>query len=65
MKNDFIQRQICKLKFEAPKENGELTENAQKGSLVDCQEDVPYTALTVVWTIKTINVRLDGVLSNT
>ena len=25
-----------------------LTENAQKGSLVDCQEDVPYTALTIV-----------------
>ena len=25
----------------------ELTENAQKGSLVDCQEDVPYTALTI------------------
>ena len=26
----------------------ELTENAQKGSLVDCQEDVAYTALTIV-----------------
>ena len=25
-----------------------LTENAQKDSLVDCQEDVPYTALTIV-----------------
>ena len=25
-----------------------LTENEQKGSLVDCQEDVPYTALTIV-----------------
>ena len=25
-----------------------LTENAQKGSLVDCQEDAPYTALTIV-----------------
>ena len=33
-----------------------LTENAQKGSLVDCQEDVPYTALTIVCTI---NVSID------
>ena len=28
-----------------------VTENAQKGSLVDCQEDVSYTALTIVCTI--------------
>ena len=27
-----------------------LTENAQKGSLVDYQEDVSYTALTIVCT---------------
>ena len=33
-----------------------VTENAQKGSLVDCQEDVPYTALTIVCTI---NVSID------
>ena len=33
-----------------------ITENAQKGSLVDCQEDVPYTALTIVCTI---NVSID------
>ena len=33
-----------------------LTENAQKGSLVDCQEDVSYTALTIVCTI---NVSID------
>ena len=33
-----------------------LTENAQKGSLVDCQEDVSYTALTIV---RTINVSID------
>ena len=33
-----------------------LTENAQKDSLVDCQEDVPYTALTIVCTI---NVSID------
>ena len=33
-----------------------LKENAQKGSLVDCQEDVSYTALTIVCTI---NVSLD------
>ena len=25
-----------------------LTENAQRGSLVDCQEDVPYTTLIIV-----------------
>ena len=25
-----------------------LTENAPRGSLADCQEDVPYTALTIV-----------------
>ena len=36
--------------------NGLLTENAQKGSLVDCQEDVSYTALTIVCTI---NVSID------
>ena len=35
---------------------GAITENAQKGSLVDCQEDVPYTALTIVCTI---NVSID------
>ena len=34
----------------------EGTENAQKGSLVDCQEDVSYTALTIVCTI---NVSID------
>ena len=28
----------------------------KKGSLVDCQEDVPYTALTIVCTI---NVSID------
>ena len=49
-----------------PQENGErlraevtkkvVTENAQKGSLVDCQEDVSYTALTIVCTI---NVSID------
>ena len=33
-----------------------LTENAQKGSLVDCQEDVSYTALTIVCTM---NVSID------
>ena len=33
-----------------------LTENAQKGSLFDCQEDVSYTALTIVCTI---NVSID------
>ena len=33
-----------------------ITENAQKGSLVDCQEDVSYTALTIVCTI---NVSID------
>ena len=33
-----------------------VTENAQKGSLVDCQEDVSYTALTIVCTI---NVSID------
>ena len=33
-----------------------VTENAQKGYLVDCQEDVPYTALTIVCTI---NVSID------
>ena len=39
---------------------GTLTENVAKdtfkGSLVDCQEDVPYTALTIVCTI---NVSID------
>ena len=25
-----------------------ITENAQKGSLVDSEDDVPYTALTIV-----------------
>ena len=34
----------------------DITENAQKGSLVDCQEDVSYTALTIVCTI---NVSID------
>ena len=33
-----------------------ITENAQKGSLVNCQEDVPYTAHTIFWTI---NVSID------
>ena len=33
-----------------------LTENAQKGYLVDCPKDVPYTALTIVCTI---NVSID------
>ena len=40
-----------------------LTENDAKdtfkGSLLDCFEYVPYTALTVVWIIKTINVSID------
>ena len=39
-----------------------LTENAQRhfqGSLLGCFEYVPYTALTIVLIIKTINVRLD------
>ena len=39
-----------------------LTENAQRhfqGSLFGCFEYVPYTALTIVLIIKTINVRLD------
>ena len=34
----------------------QITENAQKGSFVDCQEDVSYTALTIVCTI---NVSID------
>ena len=33
-----------------------ITENAQKSSLVDCQEDDSYTALTIVCTI---NVTID------
>ena len=39
-----------------------LTENDAKSlskAPCCCFEYVPYTALTVVWTIKTINVRLD------
>ena len=43
--------------------SGKLTENVAKdtfkGSLFGCFEYVPYTAFTVVWIIKTINVRLD------
>ena len=39
-----------------PEKGDVLTENAQKGSLVDCQEDVSYTALTIVCTI---NVSID------
>ena len=41
---------------------GFLIENAQRhfqGSLFGCFEYVPYTALTIVLIIKTINVRLD------
>ena len=30
-----------------------------KGSLFGCFEYVPYTALSIVWINKTINVRLD------
>ena len=39
-----------------------LIENTQshfQGSLFGCFEYVPYTALTIVLIIKTINVRLD------
>ena len=39
-----------------------IIENAQRhfqGSLFGCFEYVPYTALTIVLIIKTINVRLD------
>ena len=41
---------------------GILIENAQRlfqGSLFGCFEYVPYTSLTIVLIIKTINVRLD------
>ena len=40
----------------------QLIENAQRhfqGSLFGCFEYVPYTALTIVLIIETINVRLD------
>ena len=41
-------------------ETANLTENDAKSlSKALCFEYVPYTALTVVWTIKAINVRLD------
>ena len=37
-----------RLSSRQPPQSVYLAENAQKGSLVDCQEDVPYTALTIV-----------------
>ena len=46
---------------EKGKENN-IIENAQRhfqGSLFGCFEYVPYTVLTIVLIIKTINVRLD------
>ena len=46
------QRVVDEYRFMADK----ATENAQKDSLVDCQEDISYTALTIVCTI---NVSID------
>ena len=39
--------------------NRKCTKTLSKGSLLGCFEYVPYTTLTIVLIIKTINVRLD------
>ena len=39
--------------------NQKMHKDTFKGTLLVCFEYVPYTALTIVWIIKTINVRLD------